>query len=166
MMHFPDIFQALLASRGLSEANREDFINSDYSKLHNPLLLPDMEKARDRVIQAMQKKEHIVIFADYDADGIPGAAVFSDFFRRTGYENVSFYIPHRHDEGFGMNKTAVDECHERGAKLIVTVDCGIADLEEVAHANKYGIDVIITDHHLPAETWPDAVVIVDPKRNE
>ena len=178
MIHFPDIFRTLLVSRGLSEANREDFINSNYSKLHNPLLLPDMEKARDRIIQAMQKKEHIVIFADYDADGIPGAAIFADFFRRAGYENVSFYIPHRHDEGFGMNKTAVEKISElikksrrevgtptKASGLIVTVDCGIADLEEVAHANKCGIDVIITDHHLPAETLPEAVAIVDPMRN-
>ena len=164
MIHFPEIFQALLTSRGLSNEDYQDFINPDYNKLHNPLLLPDMEKARDRVVRTMQKKEHIVVFSDYDADGIPGAAVLSDFFRRAKYENVSFYIPHRHDEGFGMNKTAIDECHERGAKLIITVDCGIADTEEVTHANKHGIDVIITDHHLSAESLPDAFAIVNPKR--
>ena len=140
-------------------------MNPDYNKLHDPLLLPDMERARDRLIKAIRDDEHIVIFSDYDADGIPGAVVLSDFFKRTKYENISFYIPHRHDEGFGLNLEAIEECAGRGAKLIITVDCGIADINEVALANEKGIDVIITDHHEPKAKLPEAYAIVNPKRS-
>lgn len=162
-MSFPDIFAQLLKARGLTETTKDDFLTPDYAKLEDPLLLPDMEKARDRVIEAMKRDEHIVVFSDYDADGIPGAVVLSDFFKRAKYENVSFYIPHRHDEGFGLNIEGIDECAARGAKLLITVDCGVADAKEVAHANKKKIDVIITDHHEPNKILPKAFAIVNPK---
>jgi single-stranded-DNA-specific exonuclease len=165
-MSFPDIFNTLLEQRGLTEANKEDFLNPTYQKLEDPMLLPNMEKARDRVIKAMQKGEHIVVFSDYDADGIPGAVVLSDFFKRAKYDNVSFYIPHRHDEGFGLNIEGINECAKRGATLMITVDCGVADSKEVAHANKKKIDVIITDHHEPNKTLPKAFAIVNPKLKE
>ena len=161
-MHFPELFAALLLERGILPEAKEDFLTPDYTKLHDPLLLPDMEKARDRVIQAMRDNEHIVVFSDYDADGIPGAVVLSDFFMRSKYENISFYIPHRHDEGFGLNLDAIEECARRGAKLIITIDCGIADNEEVSAANAKGMDVIITDHHKPNATLPEAYAIVNP----
>ena len=161
-MHFPELFETLLKERGIVPEEREAFLSPDYNKLHNPLLLPDMSKASDRVIKAIKNNEHIVVFSDYDADGIPGAVVLSDFFRRAGYENISFYIPHRHDEGFGLNLDAIDECSNRGSKLIITVDCGVADLDEVAFANEKGIDVIITDHHAPPKVLPDAYAIVNP----
>lgn len=148
----------------LLEKFSEEFLNPRYEDLHDPLLLPDMERARDRVIEAMQKGEHIFIFSDYDADGIPGAVVLSDFFKRAKYENVSFYIPHRHDEGFGLSSEALDEAGKRGAKLVITVDCGTADIAEVDHANKLGLDVIITDHHESNEL-PKAYAIVNPKIN-
>ena len=161
---FPELFESLLKSRGLSETlAREDFLNPQYEKLHSPLLLPNIERAVDRFLQAIRKGEHIAIYSDYDADGIPGAVVFSDFFRRIGYENVSFYIPHRHTEGFGLNHEAIDEIAERGAKLILTIDCGVADKEEVSHANNLGLDVIITDHHEPPEELPEAYAVVNPR---
>lgn len=163
-MHFPELFEALLKQYSISEEEKDDFLNPDYKKLHDPLLLPDMEKARDRVIKAVKNNEHIVIFSDYDADGIPGAVVLSDFFIRAKYENVSFYIPHRHDEGFGLNLEAIDECARRDAKLIITIDCGITDILEVAEANVQGIDVIITDHHEQKSILPKAFAIVNPKR--
>ncbi len=168
-MNFPEIFEALLSERGLVGESRDEFLQPDYKKLHNPLLLPDMGKARDRVIEVMKNDKHIVVFSDYDADGIPGAVVLSDFFNRANYKNISFYIPHRHDEGFGLNTEAVDEIAERGTKLIITVDCGTADIKEVAHANKKKMDVIITDHHEPSlltgkqENLPKAYAIVNPK---
>ena len=166
-MKFPELFDTLLAERGITLEEKEAFITPDYALLHDPLLLPDMEKARDRVIASMREGEHIVVYSDYDADGIPGAVVMSDFFRRAGYTNVSFYIPHRHDEGFGLNLEAVKECAERGAKLMITVDCGIADIEEIALANSLGIDVIITDHHEPSERGlPQAYAVVDHKRKD
>jgi len=166
MQHFPELFEALLKERGIELKDQEDFLSPDYRKLHDPLLMPDMEKARDRVIKAIEENEHIVVFSDYDADGIPGAVVLSDFFRRIKYENISFYIPHRHNEGFGLNTGAVKECYKRGAKLIITIDCGIADIEEVDVANKYGIDVIITDHHKPKDTLPRAFAVVNQNRTD
>ncbi len=166
-MTFPEIFEALLLERGLgvnSPADeRDEFLKPSYTKLHNPLLLPNMKKARDRVINAMQSDEHIVVYSDYDADGIPGAVVLADFFNKAKYKNVSFYIPHRHDEGFGLNIEAVEEIAERGAKLIITVDCGTADIKEVERANKLKMDVIITDHHESGAKLPKAYAIVNPK---
>ncbi|MBX4189133.1 single-stranded-DNA-specific exonuclease RecJ [Candidatus Parcubacteria bacterium] len=165
-MSFPEILENLLKHRGVTEELKEAFLNPSYAKLHDPLLLPDMEKARDRVIEAMQKGEHIFVFSDYDADGIPGAVVLSDFFKRAKYENVSFYIPHRHDEGFGLSTEAIDVALEKGAKLLITVDCGIADIEEVKYAKKKKLDVIITDHHLEKEVLPPALAVVDPVRKD
>ncbi|MDP2642052.1 MAG: single-stranded-DNA-specific exonuclease RecJ [bacterium] len=170
-MHFPELFETLLKGRGITKERAKDFLNPDYGKLHDPLLLPDMEKARDRVIRAIQDGEHIVVFSDYDADGIPGAVVLADFFLRAKYENVSFYIPHRHDEGFGLNLEAIDKIARQtadgqSARLIITVDCGITDILEVASANEKGIDVIITDHHEPKAELPEALAIVNPKRTD
>ena len=163
-MHFPELFEILLNKRGLTLEGKKSFLNPDYNKLHDPLLLPDMIKARDRVIEAIKNNEHIVVFSDYDADGIPGAVVLSDFFKRIKYENISFYIPHRHDEGFGLNAEAINECGKRKAGLIITVDCGIADVEEIRHANSLNIDVVITDHHEEGKILPPAHAIVNPKR--
>ncbi len=161
-MSFTEILDRLLDQRGVANNEREEFLTPDYSKLHDPLLLPGMEKARDRVLCAIEKQERIFFFGVYDADGIPGAVVLKDFFSKIKYANVSFYIPHRHDEGFGLNTDAVDEANRRGAKLIITIDCGTADIKEVGHANSLGIDVIITDHH-EANELPDACAVVNPK---
>lgn len=165
VLHFAEIFASMLKERDIFHAEADEFLNPDYSKLHNPLLLPDIEKARDRVIQGIKKNEHIVVFSDYDADGIPGAVILSDFFKRIGYQNVSFYIPHRHDEGFGLNKEAIKEIKSRGTKLLITVDCGTADHSEVKQAQKAGIDVIITDHH-ESDEIPKAYAVVNPKRKD
>lgn len=163
-LNYPDLLEKLLQKRGILPDERDCFLNPDYKMLHDPILLPDMEKARDRVISAINNSEHIAIYSDYDADGIPGAVVLSDFFNRIKYENVSYYIPHRHDEGYGLNLEAIDTIKERGAKLIITVDCGISDCDEISYANSIGIEVIITDHHLPKSKFPDAYAIVNPKR--
>ncbi len=163
---FPEILSQLFSSRGIEEADQALFLKPDYGRLHDPLLLPDMERARDRVIAAMQKGEHITVYADYDADGIPGAVVLSDFFKRAGYAHVSFYIPHRHDEGYGLNLDAIEEIKERGTKLLITVDCGITDVAEIALANTHGMEVIITDHHEPPAYLPQAYAIVNAKRHD
>src|SRR3989344_6904428 len=154
MQYFPELFETMLRQRGIMPSEEKSFLSPDYEKLHDPLLLPDMERARDRVIRAIQDNEHVVVFSDYDCDGLPGAVLLSDFFTRINYQNVSFCIPHRHDEGFGLNPGAIEEIAARGAKLMITVDCGIANTEEVALANEKGIDVIITDHHKPNSTLP------------
>lgn len=166
MRHFPELFEALLNERGISQDERDDFLSPNYEKLHDPFLLPDMDKASNRLIQAIENGEHITVFSDYDADGIPGAVVLSDFFKRIKYENVSFYIPHRHNEGFGLSREAVEECLARGAKLIITIDCGVSDLEEISFAQQSGIDVIITDHHRPKFVLPEAFAIINPNRED
>lgn len=168
-MVFSQLLETLLSERGVGEGERDAFLNPDYGALYDPLLLPDMERARDRILSAMEKGERIMIFSDYDADGIPGAVVLSDFFKRAKYDNVTFYIPHRHDEGFGLNCDAIDKACAEDVKLLMTIDCGVADSTEVEYANKKGIDMIITDHHLPQqvdgrEVLPPAFAIVDPKR--
>lgn len=181
LSRYPEIFETLLEERGIKEEEKEAYLHPDYERLHDPLLLPDMAKAVARIHSAIENKEHIVIFSDYDADGIPAAVVLSDFFKRIGYENISFYIPHRHDEGFGLNLDAIKECAKRvksksrpeGSRildfgkpksgLMITLDCGIADIEEVILADELGLDVIITDHHEPGETLPRAFAIVNPK---
>lgn len=160
---FPEILELLLLERGLSPEDRINFLNPDYAKLHDPILLSDMEAARERVLKAVGANERIAVFSDYDADGIPGAVVLSDFFKRIGYGNVRFYIPHRHDEGFGLNAEAVEELAKEGARLLITVDCGISDTAEVALANSLGLDVIITDHHEAGEKLPEALAIVNPR---
>ncbi len=166
MQYFPELFETLLKQRGIMPEEQEDFLSPDYEKLYDPLLLPDMPRARDRVIKAIKNNEHIVVFSDYDCDGLPGAVVLSDFFARVGFENISFYIPHRHDEGFGLNEDAIKEIAERGAGLVITIDCGIADAKEVTLANKKGIDVIITDHHKPNPILPNAYAIVNQNRED
>ncbi len=158
------LIATLLTKRGIqNEKDIETFLNPDYEKeLHDPFLMKGMEKAVARFLDALSKKEHIVIFTDYDTDGLPAAVMFHDFFKKIGYENFENYIPHRHAEGFGLNVSAVDSCKENNAKLFVTVDCGITNVKEVAHANALGIDMIVTDHHEPPEILPEAYAILNP----
>ena len=106
MQYFPELFETLLKQRGVSPEEQGNFLNPSYERLHDPMLLPDMKKACERIIRAIKNNEHIVVFSDYDADGIPGAVILSDFFKRAKYENISFYIPHRHNEGFALGRPA------------------------------------------------------------
>ncbi|HEY4508526.1 MAG TPA: single-stranded-DNA-specific exonuclease RecJ, partial [Candidatus Paceibacterota bacterium] len=131
---------------------------------HDPFLMKDMEKAVERILKAVKDDKRIAIFSDYDADGIPGAVVLHDFFKRIGHLNFENYIPDRHGEGFGLNSKAVEELAKAGAKLLITIDCGITDTEEVARANELGVDVIITDHHLLNGSIPPAYAILNPKQ--
>jgi single-stranded-DNA-specific exonuclease len=155
----------LLHHRGIIDpATRADFLNPSYDLgLNDPFLLSDMKKAVTRITTAIEKNEKIMIWSDYDADGIPGAVVLSDFFKMIGYKNVGIYIPHRHKEGFGLNSEGIEMLAKDGAKVIITIDCGITGVAEVAVANTHGTDVIITDHHLPGPVLPEAFAIVNPK---
>ena len=161
-----NLVEHLLFHRGIVSAeDAEKFLNPDYEKhMHDPFLMKDMEKAVERIVRAMQNNERIAIFSDYDADGIPGAVVLHDFFKKIGYANFENYIPDRHGEGFGLNAGAIEELAERGAKLLITIDCGIADTEEVSRANNLGMEVIITDHHLLSHFIPPAYAILNPKQ--
>ncbi|MCX6719092.1 MAG: DHH family phosphoesterase, partial [Candidatus Taylorbacteria bacterium] len=146
-----DTVSHLLFHRGISnEKDAKKFISPDYDNDNlDPSLLKDADKAALRFIQAINDNEKIAIYSDYDADGIPGAAMFHDFLKRIDYSNFIVYIPHRHNEGFGLNKEAVDELAGGGVKLLITIDCGITDFDAVKHANEKGMTVIITDHHEP-----------------
>lgn len=159
------LLNRLLLARGIdNEEEAIDFLNPDYDlHLHSPDLLNDIDKACERIKKAIDEKEQIVIFSDYDCDGIPGAVVLHDFFTAIKYENFQNYIPHRHYEGFGLNQEAIDKFHKDGVGLIVTIDCGTSNIEEVTYAKSLGIDVVVTDHHEPTEDLPNAVAIVNPK---
>lgn len=158
--------QELLFTRGITEhSDAEIFIAPDFSRdIHDPYMLKDMDKAVARIWKALESGERIGVFSDYDADGIPGAVVMADFFKKIDYENYEIYIPHRNDEGYGMSHDATDLFKKNKVGLVITIDCGIADVGEVEYANSLGLDVIVTDHHLPHEILPAAFAIINPKQ--
>jgi len=158
--------QSLLYSRGITESeSAERFLNPNYDEhLHDPYLLKGMDKAVKRILKAINDNEKIGIFSDYDADGIPGAVALHDFFKKLGYENFINYIPLRNEEGFGLNMDAITSLANDGVKLIITIDCGITDIEEVEYASTHNVDVIITDHHIAGKKVPKAFAIINPKQ--
>jgi single-stranded-DNA-specific exonuclease len=160
----PELLQDLLLARGIvGEGAAEQFLSPDFERdSHYPFLLPDMEKAVDRLHSAAKNNELIAVWSDYDCDGIPGGVLLAEFFRSIGMR-VRHYIPHRHEEGYGLNDEGLTELADEGVKLIVTVDLGTTDIEPIAHAKKIGIDVIVTDHHLEPEVLPDAFALINPK---
>ena len=160
---YDDLTASLLVRRGITtKKEAEIFLNPSYDEhLHDPLLMIDMPKAARRLADAIITHEKIAVWSDYDCDGIPGGVLLHDFLQKADadFEN---YIPHRHDEGYGMNVFGIEKLAKNGVKLIVTVDAGITDTEPVARAKELDIDVIITDHHLPGPALPDAFAIVNP----
>ena len=166
LIEYSDLSARLLYGRSIADASAaRAFLNPDFSAhSHDPFLLKDAEKAADRIISAVKKNERIVVYSDYDTDGIPAGAMFHDFFKKIGHQNFYNYIPHRHDEGFGLNDEAVREIAGNGATLLITLDCGITDVGPTKLAGELGMDVIITDHHTPPSELPLAFAIVDPKQ--
>lgn len=158
------LVQQLLRSRGMHTAeSAEKFLTPRYDRdVHDPFLFRDMRRAVDRVWLAIASQDLIIVHGDYDADGVCGAAILCTTLRALG-ANVESFLPHREHDGYGLNKKTVDTLHERGARLIITCDCGVSNGAEIAHANTYGIDVIITDHHQVPPIIPDAFAILHPK---
>lgn len=154
----------VLLQRGLQDLTAiRRFLNPDLSQLHDPLLLPDMPQAVERISRAVKLQEQICIYGDYDADGLTATALLVRFFRDLGL-SPSYYIPHRLEEGYGLNSQAIREIAGDGARLLITVDCGINSQAEVALASELGLDVIITDHHTPDESRrPCAHAVINPK---
>lgn len=165
---YEEFIQKLLVNRDIkTKIEAEKFLYPDYNRdTHDPFLMLNMEKGVERIFTAIDKEEKIVVYADYDCDGIPGGVVLYDLFKKIDYKNVDIYIPHRHNEGYGLNKKAIKQFSDNKTKLIITVDCGITDVEEIEYANELGIDTIITDHHLPQEKLPPAYTIIDPKQKK
>jgi single-stranded-DNA-specific exonuclease len=161
------VIEQLLLSRGLKDkASRDAFFGPSYElSRHDPFLLPDMQKAVDRLIRAKQEQELVYIYGDYDIDGLTATSLLLDAFASFGIRTEAF-IPNRFVDGYGLSKTAIKTLAERGARLIVTVDCGSLSHAEIDVANGLGVDVIVTDHHSVAETMPAAVATINPKRTD
>lgn len=159
------LFEQILAARGLSDASvRQAFLSPDYAATkYDPFLLSEMDKAVERLVLARQKQEKIVIYGDYDIDGLSATALLLDAFHSFGFQHLDAFIPNRFIEGYGMTIGAVNKVCDMGAQLIVTVDCGSLCHTEIAYAADLGIDTVVTDHHNIAPTRPPAVATVNPK---
>ncbi|MBU1292647.1 single-stranded-DNA-specific exonuclease RecJ [Patescibacteria group bacterium] len=160
---YDDFTASLLARRGLiTKEAAEAFLSPSYDEhIHDPMLMKDMPKAATRLADAIAKKEKIAVWSDYDCDGIPGGVLLHDFLKKAGANFVN-YIPHRHNEGYGVNIPGLESLARDGVTLVVTVDSGIVDNIPVAHARTLGMDVIVTDHHLPQEGLPEAYAVLNP----
>ncbi|WP_130806774.1 single-stranded-DNA-specific exonuclease RecJ [Senegalia massiliensis] len=156
----------ILFNRGLK--NKDEiikFLNPKYNDFYDPFLLNDMKKATERILSAIEKDESIWIFGDYDVDGVTSTSLLVNFFSSVGID-VRYYIPNRHTEGYGLNKSAIEYIKEQKGDLIITVDCGITSIEEANFADSIGIDMIITDHHTPSENLPEAIAVINPNRRD
>src|SRR5690606_11847626 len=160
------IIAELLLNRDISTFEQAKlFFRPSLEHLHDPFLMKDMEQAISRIERAIGNKEKILIYGDYDVDGTTAVSVMYSFFRdfHTGME---YYIPDRYKEGYGISTQGIDYAAENGFTLIIALDCGIKAIEKVEYAKSKGIDFIIGDHHLPGDRLPDAVAVLDPKRQD
>lgn len=161
------LVDAVLTARGLIDTHvRQAFLHPSYQATrHDPYLLPDMDKAVERLVYAQAHQEKVVIYGDYDIDGLTASTVLLESFRAFGID-AKVFIPNRFVEGYGLSAKAIETLANEGAHLIVTVDCGSLSHKEIARANELGVNVIVTDHHSVAETMPDAVATINPKRTD
>lgn len=163
---FPDLISRILSSRGVNQEQVEDLLSPKLSVLKDPLSLLGMKKAVDRLVQAFLQKEKICIYADFDLDGTSGLAILKTGLEKLGFQDVAFYQPRRLSEGYGFHAEAVEELKNLGVSLIVTVDVGITSFQACEKALSLGVDVILTDHHLPADSLPAAYVVVNPNQKD
>ncbi len=153
----------LLVQRGISTVEEADrFFHPSLKDMHDPFLMPDMDKAVNRLNRAMGSKEKIMVFGDYDVDGTTAVSLVYKYLQNF-YSNIDFYIPTRDDEGYGVTHAAIDEFAEAGVKLVIILDCGIKAIDEIAYAKTIGMDFIICDHHVPDDELPPAEAILNPK---
>ena len=161
-----NLLAKILVNKNLIKKEDIDlFLKPTRHDFHNPYLMPDMALAVDRIIKAINNKEKILIYGDYDVDGITSITVVKNFLLERG-ANVTQYIPNRLNEGYGLNKDAIKKISDDAVNLIITVDCGISGIEEVDYANSLGLEVIVTDHHEVGEVLPNAIAVVDAKRKD
>lgn len=160
-----DIAKILRENRNI-DVNNIAFFSPKISDLHDPFLMPDMEKAVNRILIAREKNERIVIFGDYDVDGVSSTAILVKFLTEIGCQ-VSYRLPHRVHDGYGLKGYFFDELAEKNVRLVITVDCGTRDIEPIRHAKSLGIDVIVTDHHaVPEEIPTEVIALLNPKRTD
>lgn len=159
------LLATILVNRKIEENQIETYLNPNRKNFHDPFLMPDMEIAVNRILKAMKNKEKIIIYGDYDVDGITSITVLKSFLKDRGID-VDQYIPNRLEEGYGLNNPAVKKIAEQDYDLMITVDCGISGIEEIKYANSLGIETIVTDHHEVGEDLPDAIAVVDAKRKD
>jgi len=160
------IVAEILFYRGIDTPEKAmQFLNPNLKMLHDPYSLKDMDIAVLRIEKAIKENELITIYGDYDVDGVTSTSILLLFLRQLG-ARVDYYIPSRHDEGYGLNAAAIEKIHRNGSRLIITVDCGIAALEEIDYASSLGIDVVVTDHHQCSAILPKAVAVINPKRSD
>ena len=161
-----ELLATILVNRNI--INEEDirlFLNPTREDFYDPFLIKDMDIAVDRILQAIDKKEKVTIYGDYDVDGITSITVLKSFLKDIGIE-ANFYIPNRLEEGYGLNKNAIDKIKQNGCDLMITVDCGISAIEEIKYANSLGIETIVTDHHEAGNELPEAIAVIDNKRKD
>jgi single-stranded-DNA-specific exonuclease len=164
--HLSMLLASILINRNIDTSQKvEQFVNPTRNDFHDPFLMPDMEKAVDRILKAIETNEKVMIYGDYDVDGITSITVLKKFLLDRGLETGE-YTPNRLEEGYGLNKEAVKSIYEQGYTLMITVDCGISGNEEIAYAKELGMEVIVTDHHEQGEEIPNCLAVIDAKRKD
>lgn len=160
------LIATLLIQRGIVTFEQaRQFFRPSFDDLHNPYLMKDMDKAVYRIEKAIEKDENILVFGDYDVDGTTAVSLVSSYLK-SYYPNIATYIPDRYDEGYGISYKGIDFAEDNSFTLIIALDCGIKSIDHIQYAKEKGIDFIICDHHRPGETLPDAVAVLDPKRED
>lgn len=161
-----EVIATLLVQRGITTYEQaRQFFRPSLDDLHDPYLMKDMDKAVQRIEQAIKNNENILVFGDYDVDGTTAVSLVSSYLR-SYYPNVATYIPDRYDEGYGISFKGIDFAEDNNMSLIIALDCGIKSIDKVAYAKEKGIDFIICDHHRPGNELPDAIAVLDPKRDD
>jgi single-stranded-DNA-specific exonuclease len=165
-LNVEDFVATLLIQRGIETFDdAKNFFRPSLEHLHDPYLMKDMDKAVSRIEQAIKNQENIMVFGDYDVDGTTAVSLVSSYLK-SHYPNIATYIPDRYDEGYGISYKGIDYADDNGISLIIALDCGIKSIDHIAYAKAKNIDFIICDHHRPGEFLPDAVAVLDPKRED
>ena len=162
----PKVVAQLLCQRGIETVDKvKTFFNPKLTDLHDPFLMRDMDKAVERIQQAISKGEKVMIYGDYDVDGTTSVAMSYRFFAPR-FKDCIYYIPDRYKEGYGISFAGIDRAEQEGVSLVIALDCGIRSVDKIEYASNKGIDFIICDHHLPGADLPQAVAVLDPKRTD
>ena len=163
--HLSSLTSICIVKKGIKEKDIEKFLKPTRNDFYDPFLMPDMKKAVDRILKAIDNNEKILVYGDYDVDGITSSCIIKRFMKDRKID-VGVYIPNRISEGYGLNNEAIEKIAKDGYNLIITVDCGITSIDEVKLAKQLGVDVIITDHHETGEKIPEACAVIDCKRED